>query len=320
MKFGRLHLAVVLSFALLHGIGGVRAENTGVLVTVNDLPITSFDVDQRIALMNALGNSAANNGETRKKVLEALIDDVVKRAEARKYKAEPTLEMVDAQIAKMAKGTNTDVAGLTAQLRKKGVTITALRDLVAAQISFNRLLFSLYKVKVDIDPAEVDKQYGKLANDPRLQPVTIYSVLEINFPVDKSNDAMAQQLEYARAVEATEFKRRYRGCDSARSAARGIYNVKISKIVRADSRKLPKPLKAALDKVGPGQLLGPARADGGIQMIGFCGRQNIAPPKPSREQITNMLMNKKLETYETRYMREMRRNAFIEYKDASVSD
>jgi peptidyl-prolyl cis-trans isomerase SurA len=290
-----------------------------VLVTVNDMPITSFDVRQRIALMNALGTATANNDEARKKVLEALIDDVVKRAEARKYKVEPTPEQVEQQLGKMAKGMNTDINGLASRLREKGVTMTALRDLVSAQIAFNRLLFALYKVKVEVDPAEVDKQYSKFASDPRLQPVTVYSILEITFPVDKSNSSMAQQLEYARAVEAGEFKRRYKGCNSAKSAARGIYNVKIGKAIQVDSRKLPKPLRAALDKSGPGGLLGPARTEGGIQMIGFCGRQSIAPPKPSREQIAQMLVNKKLDAYETRYVREMRRNAFIEYKDASLS-
>jgi peptidyl-prolyl cis-trans isomerase SurA len=319
MKSGRVYLAALLSLALLYG-GGARAESTGVLVTVNDLPITSFDVDQRIALLNALGTSVGKDAATRKRVLQSLIDDVVKRAEARKYNAEPNRDMVDAQIAKMAKATGTDVNGLAAQLRKRGVSMTALRDLVSAQISFNRLLFSLYKVRVEVSPTEIDKEYGKFANDPRLQPVTVYSILEITFPVDKSNDAIAQQLEYARAAEAMEFKRRYKGCDSARSAARGIYNVQIGKAIQADARKLPKPLKAALDKAGPGQLIGPARAQGGIQMIGFCGRQNIAPAKPSREQVAQALLNKKLETYETRYMREMRRNAFIEYKDANASE
>jgi peptidyl-prolyl cis-trans isomerase SurA len=316
---GRIHLAALLGFVFLQALPA-QAESTGVLVTVNDQPITSFDVEQRIALMNALGNPVPDNSEGRKKVLQSLIDDVVKRAEARKYKAEPSQDVVDAQIAKMAKATKTDVAGLTAQLRKKGVSMTALRDLVAAQISFNRLLFSLYKVKVDVDPGEVDKQYSKFANDPRLQPVTIYSILEITFPLDKVSDAMAQQLLYARAAEAAQFKSRYKGCNSARNAARGIYNVKIGKVIQADSRKLPKPLKAALDKAGAGQLVGPARAAEGIQMISLCGRQNIAPPKPSREQVSNMIMDKKLQAYEVRYMREMRRNAFIEYKDASVSE
>jgi peptidyl-prolyl cis-trans isomerase SurA len=316
MRFGRLCLAALLSLVLFQA---AHAESTGVLVTVNDLPITSFDVEQRIALMNALGTATANNNETRKKVLESLIDDIVKRAEARKYKAEPSPEQVNEQIAKMAKAMDTDIDGLAARLRKKGVTMTALRDLVAAQISFNRLLFALYKVKVEVDPAEVDKQYGKYANDPRLQPIAVYSIIEITFPVDKGNDAMGQQLEYARAVEAGEFKRRYKGCNSAKSAARGIFNVKISKTVQVDARKLPKQLRAALDKAGPGGLIGPGRAAGGIQMIGFCGRQNIEPAKPSREQIAAMIMDKKLEAYETRYLREMRRNAFIEYKDASAS-
>ena len=41
----------------------------------------------------------------------------------------------------------------------------------------------------------------------------------------------------------------------------------------------------------------------------------MAPPAPSREQVETMLKNKKYDTYEERYIRELRRNAFIDYKD-----
>jgi peptidyl-prolyl cis-trans isomerase SurA len=89
--------------------------------------------------------------------------------------------------------------------------------------------------------------------------------------------------------------------------------------MQADSRKLPKPLKAALDKAGTGGLIGPARVKGGLQMIAFCGKKNMSPEKPTRQQIETMLTNKKFDVYEERYMREIRRNAFIEYKDAKAT-
>ena len=94
----------------------------------------------------------------RKAALQSLIDDMIKRAEAKKYQAEASEEQVDKQIERMAKGSGTDRQGLAAKLKSKGVRMAALKNLVSAQISFNRLLNALYKVKVEVDPSEVDKK------------------------------------------------------------------------------------------------------------------------------------------------------------------
>ena len=90
--------------------------------------------------------------------------------------------------------------------------------------------------------------------------------------------------------------------------------------MQADGQKMPKQLRGALDKVGVGGLVGPARSKNGIQMLAFCGKKNLSPEKPTRQQIEMMLTNKKYDVYEERYMRELRRNAFIEYKDAKATE
>jgi peptidyl-prolyl cis-trans isomerase SurA len=130
---------------------------------------------------------------------------------------------------------------------------------------------------------------------------------------------MAEQLLSARAADAMQYRRAFKSCRGARQAASGIYNVRIGKTMQADGRKLPKPMKAALDKVGPGGLVGPARSKDGIQLIAFCGKKNVAPEKPTRAQVEMMITNKKYDVYEERYMRELRRGAFIEYKDAKAT-
>lgn len=318
MKLGYLFAATfaICAFAVTPA---VHAEGQGVLVTVNDLPITSFDVDQRVKLNAIVGRVQGTPAEQRKRALQSLIDDVVKLAEAKKFGAMPNDKTIDAQIDKMAKGSNTDAKGLAAQLKAKGSSITALRTLVAAQISFNRLLMGMYKIKVEVDQAEVDKKYNEFVNDPRLAPVTVYEIMEIEMPVDNMGDAMAQQLLVARAADAAQYRSKFKGCGSAKAAASGIYNVQLGKRMEADSRRLPKPLKSALDKVGPGGIIGPARSKKGVQLIAFCGKKSISPEKPTRQQVEMLLTNKKYDVYEERYMRELRRNAFIEYKDAKAS-
>jgi peptidyl-prolyl cis-trans isomerase SurA len=318
MKIGILFTAA-LAASVLTSVLPVRAEGQGVLVTVNDVPITSFDVEQRMALNVILGRGQGSVEDQRKRALQNVIDDAVKLAEAKKYNATPDSKMVDAQIEKMAKGSNTDTEGLGQRLKAKGASMAALRNLVTAQISFNRLISAMYKVKVEVDQAEVDKKYNEVANDPRLQPVTVYEIMEIEMPVEKTNDAMAQQLLVARAADAAQYRSQFKGCNTARQAASGIYNVRIGKPMQADGRKLPKPLKAALDKAGTGHLVGPAHSKNGVQLIAFCGKRSIAPDKPTRQQVELMLTNKKFDVYEERYMREIRRNAFIEYKDAKAT-
>lgn len=321
MKTGAL-LATALAVSLLVSGPAVRAagEGQGVLVTVNDYPITSFDVEQRVKLNAILGGAQGSADAQRKRALQALIDDVIKMVEAKKYKADPNEQTINAQIEKMAKGSNTDSKGLAAQLKAKGSSMSALRHLVAAQIAFNRLLNAMYKVKVEVDPAEVDKKYNEVVSDPRLQPVSVYEILEIDMPVENTGDAMAQQLLVARAADAAQYRRAFKGCNSARQAASGIFNVRIGKRLQADGRKIPKQLKSALDQTGAGGIVGPARSKTGIQLIAFCGKKNIAPEKPTRQQVETMLTNKKYDVYEERYMRELRRNAFIEYKDAKATE
>lgn len=320
MKIGFLFAAALAVCAFASTNVPAGAEGQGVLVTVNDIPITNFDVEQRMKLIASLGRVQGTPAEQRKRALQALIDDVIKLAAAKKYNANPNDKTIDAQIDKMAKASNTDAKGLAAQLKAKGTSITALRALVASQIAFNRLISGMYKIKVEVDQAEVDKKYNELVNDPRLQPVTVYEIMEIELPVDSSNDVTAQQLLQARAADAMQYRRAFKGCGSARQAASGIYNVRFGKTMPADSRRLPKQLKAALDKVGPGGIIGPGRSKDGVQLVAFCGKKSVSPEKPTRAQVELMISNKKFDVYEERYMRELRRNAFIEYKDAKATE
>jgi peptidyl-prolyl cis-trans isomerase SurA len=306
------------------------AQSQGVIATVNDRPITGFDVDQRQKLLKILGNAAS-----RKEAMQSLIDDVIKLDAARKFKFEATEAQIQKQIERMGKGMSTDAAGLEARLKQQGISSTSFRQYLAAQIGFSRMVSSKYKVSSEVKPedvarkrAEIEREMKKrmeeIRRDPRMKPVTVYTIQQIELPIESGADAMAAQLMQARAVEAGQFIQRYKGCKSAKAAAVGIFNVKVGKPIEADAAKLPKQLKAALDKVGAGKAIGPVRGKDGIQVIGFCGVRKLTPsiPKfemPSDEQVANALSNEKFTGYEDKYIKELRLTAYIEYRDSSYS-
>ncbi len=307
-----------------------HAADQGVVATVNDIPITSFDIDQRLRLLEILGTKQTGQ-DARKKALHTMIDEIIKIAEAKKYNVNASDKEIDGQMLRVAKGLETDAAGLRAKLQSKGIAISSLKQYAAAQIAFARILGGKYQVKIKVDPAEVDRKFAEvkqnleqkvstMMNDPRMKAVQVYTLLEIDLPVE-GNDSMLLQ---ARAVEAAQLIRNFKGCSTARAAASGIFNVKIGKSIDAVAAKIPKPLKQALDRVGPGKAMGPARGPKGIQVIGFCSKRTVQPPKPkyelpTRQQIETAVSNEKFDAAESKYMAIMRKTALIEYKDPAYA-
>ena len=325
----RIKAFVLAIFFLINGLAlPAVAQQSAVIATVNDVPVTSFDIDQRINLMRLLGES---NSGSRKQVANALIDDQIKISEAKKYKLNPTDKDVDDRLASIAKSLKTDMGGLKAKLGSQGISVDALRLFANAQMSLGRLITVKYREKVDVNPADVDKKLAsvkaeidgrvaKVMADPRRQPVTVYSILEINLPVENTDP----QLMQSRAVEGGQIVQKFKGCASAKSAATGIFNVQVGKTIEADARKLPPALKAAFDKQGMGKAVGPVRGPKGIQVLAFCGKRTITPPKlnvqyPNRQQIENLALNEKFKAVEDKYSAILRKTAVVEYKDASYA-
>jgi peptidyl-prolyl cis-trans isomerase SurA len=318
--------------ALVLPPGAAWAAGQGIVATVNDQPITQLDIDQRIRLLKILGE---RDNDSRKGALNGLINEKIQLSEAKKYKIEATDAQINKQLERIAKGLDTDLKGLDPKLRKQGISISTLRNYISAQISFSRLLGGKYQVKIEVNQQDIDKKMAEIKRtgdariaeimkDPRLKPVTVYSIQEIELPLDNVSEAMANQLIQARAIEATQIIQRYNGCKNARSAASGIYNVKIKKPVDADGSRLPKPLRAALDKAGPGKAIGPGRTKNGIQLIGFCSKRTMRPEipefkMPTRDQVESIAYSEKLAVVEEKYMRELRKTALIEYKDPAFS-
>jgi peptidyl-prolyl cis-trans isomerase SurA len=304
----------------------VFAQTAEVIATVNDTPVTSYDIDQRIKLLGILGQTG---GFDRRKIGNDLINDVVKISEAKRYRIEPTEKEIDAALAGMAKGLKTDLTGLQNKFAKQGLSLISYRQYVSAQMSMSRLLSAKYKEKVQLDPGEADRKLAeikadiaskinKIMSDPRNQPILVYSIVVIDFPVE-GNDP---QLRQSRAIEAAQYIQKFRGCSSARAAAFGIFNVKVGKNIEADSRRLPKQLKAEFDKRGIGKAIGPIPAKTGIQVIAYCGNRTIAPkrpnaPLPTKDVIERVALNEKFDKVERKYVMIMRKNAVIEYKDQS---
>jgi peptidyl-prolyl cis-trans isomerase SurA len=337
LPFAAMALAAALWATPLANNVAAIAEPAQVLVTVNDKPITTYDVQQRIALWKLVGGGSRT--KSKDVALNDLIDDIAEIEEARKLGLAASEAEVDQRMESIAKSLKTDSAGLKGKLKAQGISLSAMRQYIAAQFAFHRLIRAKDKVDTSVSDAEVKKrvaayraeidgkinsQIAKLEADPRRKPITVYQLLEVNFPIDGE---LTQQLLQSRAVEVAQFLSRYKGCKSARAAASGIFNVRVGRQIEADATKIPKQLKQALDSVKPGNALGPVRSPNGLQALGFCGVRKIVPPKikrptdvqyPTADQVRNQLEQEKMAKIMEQYRGKWRQGLLIEYRDPSL--
>ena len=263
-----------------------QAQSQRVLAVVGDQPITDYDVRQRLRLNEALGFPTKGDAQQQQKaVLEELVDEVIKRSEAKKYETAPNDKQVDGAIDRMAVRMGSNRDALAAKLKAKGINMQTLKDQVAATLGFNWLMTSKFKVNVKIEPAEVDRRLATIGSDPRLKAVQVYDLMEITLPVDSTSQANTDQVMYARAIEAQQIAKRFKGCGSAHKAIAGIYNVKLSKAVQAPSASLPAQMRSALEKgdqATSSAPCAPSRASSSSPFVdaAWCGR-------PSRRAISS---------------------------------
>ena len=315
-----LLLALLLAAASVAGLdAGPAVAASRVVVVVDDQPITDYDIDQRVQLYETLG---MRRNTDRKAVVKELVDDAVKRSEARRNKVDVTEKQMRESLERLSQGSGADVKGLEAKLQERGVALSTLKEFVEASIITRWLLGQAGDIKVQVSDAEVQRRVATITSDPRLKPVVVYEIQQIELPIEKSADAMAQQLLYARAVEAQQMAQRYKGCGSLRKAAEGIFNVEIGQPVQAAADKMPPEMKQALEEAGTKRLIGPIPGPTGVRMIAFCGRRNVSPPLPPRDQLEafarNQIEEERFQVLMERVMRDLRRRSFIDYKDVSL--
>ena len=322
-------------FAIAFALAAVFAPlpslaDEAVIAIVNDHPITSFDIDQRIKLMGLLGNNDPAR-LARKAVLNNLIDDYVKIDEAKLLKIDPTTKDLDERLNNIAQALKTDRAGLEGKLTSLGLSAASVVQYSAAQMSFSRLLLVKYHVKLTVSPADVDKKLtevkaelqgraAQLEKDPRRQPVQVLELQEINFPVDGGDPGLIQ----SRAVEAGQVAQKLKSCAGFKAASAGIFNVQLGKKIEADARKLPPKMLEIIKQRGVGHAVGPMRYAGGLQLLVLCGSRTVTPPPinvtmPTREQIESVALNDRYSEAEKQYTAQMRKEAVIEYKDPSYA-
>ncbi|MGA0544374.1 peptidylprolyl isomerase [Brevundimonas sp. VNH65] len=238
----------------------------GIVMTVNDEVISSFDLRQRmlsIIAMSQLQPTQENLPQIQRQALNALIDEHLQRQELRNYKdLVISDEEVDEEIASMAQGAGTSVANFLAFLEQGGIRIATLREQIRTEIAWRALVGGRFNARSKVSRGQVEqtlRQLTEAASKPQYLVGEIYLESAKHGGPQATYDG-AQQL-VNQMIQGAPFQAVAEQFSDAPTAQRGG---DAGWLVQGS---VAPALQQAMDQLEAGQLSRPIVVDGGVYIL-----------------------------------------------------
>ena len=238
----------------------------GIIATVNDQIITSFDLRQRMLMIIAMSQvqpTEENIPAIQQQALNALIEERLQVQEIAKY---PDLVITDAEVdeevARMAEDAGTSPANYMQFLEQGGIRARNMREQLRTEIGWRALVGGRFNNRAKVSRAAVDqamRQVTEAASKPQ------YLIGEIYIEAARVGgqqaavtgaDQLVQQM-----VAGAPFQAVARQFSAAPSAPRGG---DAGWVVQGTVQPA---LQVALDQLEVGQLSRPIPVEGGVYII-----------------------------------------------------
>jgi len=286
----------------------VAAQAQQVLVIVNGDPITAYDVEQRMKLVQISGQKSPD----RQAAIQELIDEKLKIQLLKRFMIEGIEGDVENAYANMARRMRTTPSGFTEQLSKSGITPATLKHRIRAEIIWNQIVRGRFQSSLQISDKDILAKMETAKPDESKMVGYDYTLRPIVFIVPRGSP---QAVIEARKKEAEALKARFDDCDQGIALARAMRDIAVRPPIAKSSTDLAPELRAILDKTEVGKLSTPEVTTQGIEVYALCSKkQSAADNTPGRKEVRDELYSEQFKTLSARFLKELRTQAMIEYK------
>ena len=238
----------------------------GIAAVVNDQPITTLDVRNRMRLI--LTSAGVQPDETmlaqiQDQAIRALIEETLQLQQAQEFDLEVDEAEVDAAIQDAAARNGATVEDVAADLRANGIDVETLRQQIRAEIAWQIMVSGRYRSRIRISDQQIAtalERQTEAAAQPQFNLAEI--VIEIR-AVDGGEERAAQTVQavYGALSNGAPFPEVASQFSDAPSASRGGFTGWLS-----EASLRPQVLQI-VRQLQPGQISNPIRVPGGFQIV-----------------------------------------------------
>ncbi|MEM7620359.1 MAG: SurA N-terminal domain-containing protein [Pseudomonadota bacterium] len=252
-----------------------------------------------------------------KAALDELIEEKLVIQEAKKVGAKVSDEDVDKAIAKIASrninkktGTPNTSEQFLGKLKRAGISVKTYKASLKAKIAMQNIIRKKYgfRMRSMITAKDVDQALGGLPNNAKNTEFRLQKV-SLSVPSGADQSTLARRL-----VEAETLRSQFTSCEQIETLAKPIGATVLS-LGKRTTKQMPQTSRMMLQEAKTGEMTPPDITDNGIELYAVCNRREVKGDSKERKQIENELKSKEVAILKKRYMRDLRQDAFIEYRD-----
>ncbi|HSD35391.1 MAG TPA: peptidylprolyl isomerase [Alphaproteobacteria bacterium] len=310
---------MALAIALAAAAPGLRVhpaaaqESLRIAAVVNDDVITGLDlaVRTRMAILSSsLPDTPEMRNRVARQVLRAMIDERLMLQEAARQNVIVQQSEVDAELTKLAERNGVTLDQFGAYLAENGVLLDPLAEQVRATIAWSKLVARQLRPRAVITEEDVDevlRQAEEAKNQPQRRVSEVFLAVDGPAEEEEVRRSAERLIEQIRSgvpfsAVASQFS------DTATAAVGGDVGWVLP-------GQLAPEVEETLERMQDGDIAGPVRAAGGYYILQLRGQRSISPDaSPEREEVRRVLLNQRLELLARRYLRDLRRDAFVEIR------
>jgi len=269
----RLALTILAGIALMSAAPTASAQQVeGIAAVVNDQPITTLDVRDRMRLIiSSAGVQPTEEmlARIQDQAIRGLVDETLQLQQAAEFDLEVEEAEVDDAIADIATRSGATVQEVEDDLAASGIDINTLRQQVKAEIAWQILVSGRYRSRIRISDQQIETaldRYIQSASQPQYRLGEIF--VEITPQGGEERAVGIIQTIYDQLRQGAPFQAVAQQFSDAASASAG-----------GDTGYLPlsginAQVAEAVTQMEPGQISNPIRVPGGFQIVALIDRRD----------------------------------------------
>jgi len=172
----------------------LQSLENNILVTVNDNSITSIDLQNEISFINFINKeNKKNENILTEEILKSLIERKIKEIETNNYNFKIRDDEINNKIFYFSKTNNTTEFKIVNFFKSKSISESYLKNIIITEIKWEKLVFDIYKEKINRIILEAKNQIDSEANKNELNQkekkleILVSSLMDSHFHKIKRN-------------------------------------------------------------------------------------------------------------------------------------
>jgi peptidyl-prolyl cis-trans isomerase SurA len=123
-----------------------------------------------------------------------------------------------------------------------------------------------------------------------------------------------QRTVATRLAAAESLRAKFRNCANVADLAKSVDGATIKTLQDQQTAALTQPARLLIMNAKVGQMTPPTLSTSGVELYAVCGKVSVKGDTELREQTEHKLMNNEMMIRAERLLRDLRQDAFIEYR------